>query len=623
MCGIVGFINKDGVAAGITLIERMSETLRHRGPDDGACWTRGNVALGHRRLEVIDPTPRAAQPMRSSDDRYVLNYNGEIYNYRELRVRLENEGWVFQSDSDTEVVLAAFAVWGTDSYLEFNGMFALAIWDSLTQRMHLARDRYGVKPLYYAEHGGTFLFSSEIKAMMPHPAFRAAMDPHALVEYLTFQNFFSERTLFKGVQLLPAGTHAVYDAGSGSLHQEMYWDFDFVDGGADIDPDAALEELDRLFCQAVERQMVSDTEIGSYLSGGLDTGSIAAVAAALAPSLKTFTVGFDLSSSKGLEIGFDERAQAEEMSYLFGTEQYETVLKAGDMERVMPALVHHLEEPRVGQSYPNFYAAKLASRFVKVVMCGTGGDEMFGGYPWRYYKAGSDGSLEGFIDQFYLFWQRLIPNSVLNPMVAPIAKEVDGFLTRDVMRNVLTHKVSDVTSVEDCINLSLYFEAKTFLQGLFVVTDKLSMAHGLETRVPFLDNDLVDFAMRMPVSLKLSNLEIDFRQDENMPGNKLVGTPFERDDGKRLLRRMMERHVPKSISNRPKRGFSGPDESWFKNESVDYVRRKLMGKNANIFEFLNRKQVQGVIDEHLSGKANKRLFVWSMLYLEEWCSQNL
>ena len=248
--------------------------------------------------------------------------------------------------------------------------------------------------------------------------------------------------------------------------------------------------------------------------------SITALAAMQLPYMKTFTTGFDLNSASGIELGFDERAQAEHMSYLFKTEHYEMVLKAGDMERVMPRLARHIEEPRVGQSYPNFYTAQLAGKFVKVVLSGAGGDELFGGYPWRYYRAVVNDDFDHYIDKYYAFWHRLIPNTVIQQVFAPIWGDVKHVWTRDIFRDVFSEHADRLTRPEDYINHSLYFEAKTFLHGLLVVEDKLSMAHGLETRVPFLDNDLVDFAMRVPVSMKLGNLGDVVKLNENEPGLK-------------------------------------------------------------------------------------------------------
>jgi asparagine synthase (glutamine-hydrolysing) len=561
--------------------------------------------------------------MHSLDGRYVLSYNGEVFNFQELRRQLESAGHQFRSRTDSEVVLRSYEQWGAGCLDRFNGMFAFAIWDREKRSLFLARDRYGIKPVYYTVTNGTFVFGSEVKALLAGPRVRAALDREALLEYFTFQNYLTNRTLFSGVVLLPAGTHLTISVGDAEPRSTKYWDFDFSEPSRPADEREYVEELDRLFGQAVTRQLVSDVDLGCYLSGGIDSGSIAAIAAASIPRLKTFTCGFDLHSASGLELNFDERRQAEHMSYLFKTEHYEMVLKAGDMEHVMPRITRHLEEPRIGQSYPNFYAAQLTSKFVKVVLSGSGGDELFGGYPWRYYRALVNDDFEHYVDQYYLYWQRLMPNTVIRKVFQPIWNDVSQVWTRDLFRNVFSERAERLTSPEDYVNHSLNFEARTFLHSILVVEDKLSMAHGLETRVPFLDNDLVDFAMRVPVRLKLKNLGETRRINENETGPK--GDRFYRrtNDGKLLLRQVLARHVPPDVSEGHKQGFSAPDASWFKGESIEYVRQRLLNGRARIYEFFDREAVTPLIDDHISGARNRRLLIWSLLSFESWCEQFL
>jgi asparagine synthase (glutamine-hydrolysing) len=619
MCGIAGLINLSGDAASPVVLKRMTDAIAHRGPDGEGQWIEGPVGLGHRRLAILDLSPAGHQPMVSTDHRYVISYNGEIYNFRELKAELEAAGYWFRSQTDTEVALHALAHWGPDALLRFNGMFALALWDRKERTLLLARDRYGIKPLYIGQQGKTLAFASEQKAVLAQPDFRREMDKPALLEYFTFQNIFTDRTLLKDISLLPAGHYATLDLKSSSpeLRRTRYWDYRFREPDQPRRKEEYLEELDRLFRQAVNRQLVSDVELGAYLSGGMDSGSITAIAAQSFPYLKTFTCGFDLSSASGIELGFDERVRAEAMSARFKTEHYEMVLKAGDMERCLPKLARHLEEPRVGQSYPNYYAAQLASKFVKVVMSGGGGDELFGGYPWRYYRAVVNQDFEHYIDQYYVFWQRLIPNSALSKVFSPIWGDVKHVWTRDIFRDVFLTHDNELDRPEDYINHSLYFEAKTFLHGLFVVEDKLSMAHGLEARVPFMDNDLVDFAMQCPVNLKLNNLADVVRLNENDPGNK-TGRYFQKtNDGKQILRDMMSRHIPAEITSAEKQGFSSPDASWFKGESIEFVKRKLLAGSPRIYEYLDADSVRGLIHQHLDGQENRRLLIWSLLNVEE------
>jgi asparagine synthase (glutamine-hydrolysing) len=620
MCGIAGIIHLNGSPVSPALLKAMTDAIAHRGPDGEGQWIEGNVGLGHRRLAIIDLSPAGHQPMVTADNRYVLSYNGEIYNFKELRTELEVTGSKFSSHSDSEVVLNAIARWGVKALNRFNGMFALALWDRKEKTLLLARDRYGIKPLYYSQQGNVFAFGSEQKAIIAQPQFIRALDKPALLEYFTFQNIFTDRTLLQDVHLLPAGYYATLDlkVSSPTLKRTQYWDYRFREPDHPVSKPEYLEELDRLFRQAVNRQLVSDVELGSYLSGGMDSGSITAIASQSLPNLKTFTCGFDLSSASGIELAFDERPKAEAMSARFKTEHYEMVLKAGDMERCLPQVAHHLEEPRVGQSYPNYYAAKLASKFVKVVLSGSGGDELFGGYPWRYYRGASSQNFEQYIDQYYLYWQRLVDNRELKQMFAPIQSEVAGVWTRDIFRDVFATHDNVLERPEDYINHSLYFEAKTFLHGLFVVEDKLSMAHSLENRVPFMDNDLVNFAMQCPVSLKLNNLAAILKINENEPGSKQEKYFQKTNDGKQILRDMMSRYIPEDITKAEKQGFSSPDASWFKGESIDFVQRTLLNGNARIYDILDRQAVTLLVKQHLHGEQNRRLLIWSLLNLEAW-----
>lgn len=619
MCGIAGLIHLDKNPVSPVIVKRMTDAIAHRGPDGEGHWIEGNVGLGHRRLAIIDLSPAGHQPIASVSQRYVMVYNGEVYNYRELRVELEALGYQFHSRTDSEVVLNAMIAWGVKALERFNGMFGLALWDRQEQTLVLARDRYGIKPLYYSKQGQTLAFGSEQKAILAIPAFRRSLDKEALLEYFTFQNIFTDKTLLNDVKLMPAGHYAVLDLKrkSPSLQFTQYWDFDFREPKYKASDEEYREELDRLFKQAVNRQLVTDVELGSYLSGGMDSGSITAIAAKSYPYMKTFTCGFDLNSASGIEMAFDERSKAEYMSYHFKTEHYEMVLKSGDMERVLPKLAWHLEEPRVGQSYPNYYAAQLASKFVKVVMSGAGGDEIFGGYPWRYYRAVVNDDFEQYIDKYYQFWQRLIPNDQIKQVFAPIWDDVKHVSTRDIFRDVFKHHADNLYTPEDYINHSLYFEAKTFLHGLLVVEDKLSMAHGLESRVPFLDNDLVDFAMRCPVHLKLNNLQGVVRQDENQVGHKTENYFTKTKDGKQILRDVMNSHIPADIAKAEKQGFSAPDASWFRGESIDFVKSKL-APSSPIYKYLDFEGVSDLADQHFSGRENKRLLIWSLIYFDKY-----
>ena len=661
MCGIVGSLSLEKPSIDVSCAKAMTDKIAHRGPDDAGylffhTGTRHqnsisfyqnlteykfknvedmlppieshsaqrelhshdyDLYMGHRRLSILDVSYAGHQPMSDLSKNIWVVYNGEIYNFKEIKDELEALGHRFRSHTDTEVIIYAYIEWGIKCIEKFNGMFAFSLYDNFKKRFYLARDRYGIKPVYYhITNRNTFVYASEIKSILEYKEYQSEIDKEALLEYFTFQNIFTNKTLHKEIHILEAGHYFDIDLRTKQIEKVQYWDWDFSEPERVKDEREYIEELDRLFVQAVERQLVADVEVGSYLSGGMDSGSITAIASTHFQKsdnyLKTFTVGFDLSSASGMELSFDERSKAEYMSYMFQTEHYEMVLKSGDMERCLPDFAYHLEEPRVGQSYPNYYAAKLASKFVKVVLGGAGGDELFAGYPWRYYRATNNKNFDDYIDKYYRFWQRLIPNKEIQKVFAPIWKDVENVWTRDIFANVF-HAPSIGQTPEEYVNHSLYFEAKTFLHGLLVVDDKLSMAHSLESRVPFLDNDLVDFAQKVPVNLKLGNLKNIVRMNENELA-KLQKT----NDGKVILRKAMHKYIPEDIHQAVKQGFSSPDNSWFKGESIEFVKAKLLRDDANIYNYMDKAATQKLINEHLNGEQNRRLFIWSLLNFEEW-----
>ena len=617
MCGITGIFNIDGKPVSINTLKKMTDIVKHRGPDGEGFWTDSFIGFGHRRLAIIDLSPLGHQPMQTEDGSLVITFNGEVYNFQNLRIELEAKGHQFHSKTDTEVVLKAYQEWGKSCVHKFNGMFAFAIWNSRNQELFLARDRYGIKPLYYYFKNNTLIFGSEIKSILQHPEVSVNVSIPALNEYFSFQNIFSDLTLFEGIHLLPAAnTLSIRLGDSNSIRKEKYWDYHFQDEPS-FSEEEYIEELKRLFEQAVNRQLVSDVEIGAYLSGGMDSGSITCLASKNFSNIKTFTTGFDLSSASGLELNFDEREKAEFLSNLYKTEHYEVILKAGDMERVMSDLIWHLEDLRVGQCYPNFYVSRLASKFVKVVLSGAGGDELFAGYPWRYYRAVVNDDSDHYIEKYYRYWQRLISDSWKPDFFQPsIYPQIWDYQTKDVFKSIINGKKFEISSPEEYVNRSLYFESKTFLHGLFVVEDKLSMAHSLETRVPFMDNDLVDFAMKVPVKYKLQNLQSVIRVNENEPPpQKFSGHT---NDGKILLRKTLTRYVPEYYTNGAKQGFSAPDASWFKGDSIDYIRDLLFDKRARIYDYIQPEAAQSLMNEHFEGQKNNRLLIWSLLCFEWW-----
>lgn len=607
MCGIVGILNQKNQEVNANILQKMADAIAHRGPDGEGIFLSGSIGLGHRRLAILDLSSAAQQPMKTADQRFVISYNGEVYNFLELRKELEELGVQFTSRSDTEVVLKSFVQWGVACFKKFNGMFALAIWDSQLQILYLARDRYGIKPLYWSYQNDELLFGSEIKALLQHPRVTRELCHPALNEYFTFQNIFSDRTLFKGIHTLNAGSYMVIPRQERIAPKICcYWDFSFSQSISASQQEVA-EQLRHLFTTAVKRQLVADVPVGSYLSGGMDSGSITAIAANQGRRLTTFTGGFDLSSASGMELNFDERAESELMANAFKTEHYQVVLHAGDMEHILPSLIWHLEDLRVGQSYPNFYVSRLASKFVKVSLSGTGGDELFAGYPWRYYRADAANQMNDYFYHYYQYWQRLIKDEQKVNFFNPSCfQKLAHENTYEIFQTVFAGSDLKYQNREAYLNASLYFELKTFLHGLLTVEDKLSMAHGLETRVPFLDNDLVDFALQIPPSMKL-----------NITGNGFQ--PNSDSEGKLILRDAMRDLLPPQITARKKQGFSAPDASWFRGDSINYLNKLLRDPKANIYEFLSRKYVGQVLDEHCSGQVNHRLLIWSLLSFEWWC----
>jgi len=619
MCGICGIFNLNGEPVAHRSIESMTEALAHRGPDDEGHYIDRNIALGHRRLAVLDLTPAGHQPMTSQDGAIVVVYNGEIYNHLELKAELEASGYEFRSRTDTEVLLRGYEEWGLDVVERLNGMFAFGLWDGRTRTLYLIRDRYGIKPLYWTKAGNSLIFASEIKAILTHPLVSARVNPDALTEYFTFQNLFRYHTLFKGINLLQAASTRWIREGDQKLRKHTWWDYDFTKRDEGMSLEDAREETLRLFRQAVVRQLRSDVPVGSYLSGGMDSGSIVAVAAAHIPRLSTFTCGFDLSSVTGVEANFDERREAEIISCHFKTEHYQQVVNASDLSWALPNVIWHLENPRLGMSYPNFYVARLASKFVKVCLSGAGGDELYAGYPWRYYHVLGALGRDQYLRQYYDFWQRLVSDddkpALFTEELWRNVKYRDTF--RPFSRVFTFNEGLKYDSPEEHIANSLYFEIKTFLAGLFLVGDKLSMAHGLEERIPFLDNDLVEFAQHIPIRHKLANLGTIKKFDENE--TKKLRRYREFDSGKNVLRSAMSDLLPPGVLRRRKQGFSAPDESWYRGESLDYVMGVLLDKKAAYRDFLNPRFVARILEMHSSGEENYRLLLWSFLCFEFWC----
>jgi asparagine synthase (glutamine-hydrolysing) len=620
MCGIAGIFNLNGNAVTHQEMVKVTRAIAHRGPDGEGIFIDDNLGLGHRRLSILDLSAKGAQPMPSHNGEWLIVFNGCIYNYLELKIDLRSKGHEFLSSSDTEVISEGLAEYGPSFFEKLNGMFAIGAWHKPTKTLWLSRDRYGIKPLYYWFNNGVLLFASEIKSFMQHSSFKVEVDLDALNEYFTFQNLFTYRTLFKGVTMLPPANTVSINSSTTGIKHHSWWDYDFSKPDENISFEDGIEETQRLMQKAVASQMVSDVSVGSYLSGGMDSGSISVMASKHVNRLYTFTAGFEMSEVHGVEVGYDERIDAELTANFIKSEHYEQVINAGDLKWSLPRVVWHLEDLRVGMSYPNYYISRLASKFVKVCLQGTGGDELFGGYPWRYYRVFQSLNQKDFFSQYYGFWQRLVSDDQKQNLFQPnVFASINIQEPREIFERVFTfNNKLKYDTPEHHIQNSLYFEIKTFLPGLLLVGDKLAMANGLEERFPFLDNNLVEFAQKIPVKHKLGNLQNMKRIDENVTRKGSVRY-MEFDDGKNILRKAMEQLLPEKIVNRKKQGFSAPDESWYRGENAAYVKELLLGKNIACHQFIQPAYIERIIHEHCELRINHRLLLWSFMNFEWWC----
>lgn len=654
MCGIAGIVSLNLQPVEPMAVKRMCDIIVHRGPDDagyvffrlsenhlgeGGYWCefadakfkhinehlpvfggdyfneetskhQFSLGLGHRRLSIIDLTHYGHQPMSSSDRRYWVIYNGEIYNYPEIREELKAKGHIFRTRSDTEVLLHLWEQHNVESISMLDGMFAFAIYDRFENRMFLARDRFGVKPLYYSYVDGYFVFASEIKAILASGLVPPEIDPEAMVEYFTYQNIYRFHTIFNKVNLLQPGELLEIVPGKEEIPKPKRYHKGFPVADTSLSSvDDIKEMISDAFQKAVKRQLISDVEVGSYLSGGMDSGSIVAVAGRSVPRLMTFTGGFDLTNVDGIEQGYDERENAEKLSYLLQTEHYAVVLHAGDMPAAMEKLTWHIDDPRVGMCHQNWYVAKLASRFVKVCLAGAGGDELFAGYPWRYRHGSSKTSIDDFDRAYYRYWHRLLTPGQIPLLFAP---DFCGYYKptwesfKYVMKNAPPWQ-NELSIFDNLLQRALYFEFKTFLHGFLIIEDRISMAHSLETRVPFLDNQLVDLSWKLTPTLKLKSDSLKNNQNNQY---------FESAEGKTILRHAMQNYLPKEFLHQPKQGFSPPDENWYRGPSMDYIKSILFDKKTFERPWFDQKFVKNKLNEHFEGRYNHRLLIWSLLSFE-------
>ncbi|WP_414661016.1 asparagine synthase (glutamine-hydrolyzing) [Horticoccus sp. 23ND18S-11] len=587
MCGISAVFSTRGNAG--ERVPWMNSAQRHRGPDASGTWVSpdGRVGLGHRRLSILDLSAHANQPMTGPGGTVIV-FNGEIYNFRELRGELEQRGRRFATTSDTEVILAAYAEWGEGCVSRFNGMWAFALYDPARRRLLFSRDRLGMKPLYVASTPDGLLAASEVKAILA-AGHAAAVDCDGLNEYFTFQNILSYRTLFAGVSMLPPGTNLFVDLDTGRQRREAYWQLRFAPVAAD--EDELAEEFLAVFRRAMKRHLVSDVEVGATLSGGMDSSAIVALATEQLRGMHTFTGFFETASVDADDRCVSEQADARLIASRFGTHHHERQIAPQDVMDTLPAIVWHLEDPKVGMCYTFHTISQLVSSWVTVNLSGTGGDEIFAGYPWRYAPVQGLTDPAAFDEAYYSWWSRLIKDT-----------DKPRFFTDRVQRTTsTTHPRAAFQAVmagagdAEPLNRALYFDSMTFLHGFLLVEDRLGMAFGIETRFPFLDTELVEFGTRIPTEQKLRN-----------------------GVAKYLLKQAFKPLLPEETLHKRKQGFTPPDKTWFRRELKDYIQQLLLSRRSCIGEFIEPAAIRAILDRHNQG-ADERLTIWSLMFFEGWC----
>ncbi len=589
MCGIAGIWNLQKTAVDERDLVRMARVMAHRGPDDEGTYVDGPVGLAFRRLSIIDLSAAGHQPMESADGNAVIVFNGEVYNFPELADELREKGFLFRSKTDTEVALNAYLAYGPQCVARLNGMFGFAIFDRRTKTLFCARDRFGMKPVYYLKTGGRFLFASELKSILAVRGVTPRLNPAALGEYFTFQNNFGDATLFQNVHMLPPA-HTLTITHDGSMRIDRYWEPDFASNGV-TDEQEAIEAIRDILQRSITRHLIADVPVGSHLSGGLDSASLVAMARRHVRDFKTFTAGFSTDQPSEDNISFDERGDAELVARYAHTQHYSVLIQHTDVPKVMPNVIWHTEDLRVGNSYPSYYVNELASRFVKVAWCGTGGDELFGGYVWRYQNIRDAHAHDDFHKKYYGYWTRLLDEeerkSLFRPGIWQRMREHDPY---ESYRAVI-----DRAAALHPIDRALYFEIRTFLHGLLNVEDKMSAAHGLELRVPLLDQELVDYVLGLPHDWKANHTT-----------------------GKLIFRKAIESFVPRPILQKRKQGFAAPEVIWFRTHLLPYIRETLLGNGALNREFMQPQTIERFLHEHVSGIKNHRLLLWSLLSFEWW-----
>ncbi len=651
MCGICGIyeygLNRPGVDA--EMVARMRDTMSHRGPDDAGVYVTEDrrIGLGNRRLAIVDLSPAGHNPMPNEDGRVWITFNGEIYNHESLRPALQAKGHRYRSRADTETIIHLYEESGLDFVQELEGDFAIALWDENTKRLVLARDRIGVKPLYYAVSGGRLIFASEIKAILEHPSVARDVDEEALYHYLTFLTTPAPQTLFAGIQKLPAGCMLTCDA-KGDVKVTRYWDaISARPDPALKDEQAIAEELRRLLSESIEKRMMSDVPFGVFLSGGIDsTANVALMSTLMSQPVRTFTVGFRDNPA------YNEIEEARFAAKEFGTDHHEVMISQQELLDFLPDLIFHQDEPIADPvCVPLYYVSKLARETgTKVVQVGEGSDELFCGYPdyasyldlhdrlWRHLSRlpapvrrsmASLGSalhrtgltrllpkgrkmmpdlLRRLGDGEELFWSGTFVFDEVNKqqLLTPEAKSRLGvirggknnFSSYSVVRADLDRLLASKPDA-DQLDRMIYQELKLRLAELLLMrVDKMTMATSVEARVPFLDHKLVEFAMSIPSHLK-----------------------YHEGETKYILKRALKGIIPDRVLRRRKQGFGVPINEWMLDRLGGFVENTLFNSALRRRKLFDYGFVRRLLDEHRSGRTNYAFFLWSLLNLSLWYDQ--
>jgi asparagine synthase (glutamine-hydrolysing) len=623
MCGIAGFISLEPDPPRESTLRRMTSVLNHRGPDGDGHFIDGFAALGHRRLSIID-LGGGRQPMFNEDENLAIVYNGEIYNHASLRPELEKAGHRYRSHCDTETILHAWEQWGESSVERYRGMFAFAIWDRERRSLFCARDRLGIKPFYYFFNGKIFAFASEIKALLEHPAISADFDVENLPEYLTFGYTAGEITLFRGVRKLMPGHTLRISIERFSPVVRQYWDMPLTQAADHMSEPEKIAELRRRLEETVRLRLMSDVPLGMFLSGGVDSSAIAAIMRRMVDGpVKTFSVGYG-------ERQYSELEYAREVASRIGTDHHEVTVGMDDFFGALPSLIWHEDEPIAWPSSVSlFFVSRLASEHVKVVLTGEGSDELFAGYGrykyqlwnrkwaerWSFMPASIRRGVRAAIASSPLLRANIrrklahtflgrtpdIPSLFLDNFYGAFTAEAQtGFLAEPSLASRFSPYSNYLSAWEKTSRLPylermLYADRKTYLVELLMKQDQMSMAASIESRVPFLDHHLVEWACGVPASLKLCE-----------------------NESKYILKKAVEDILPSDIVYRKKMGFPTPLKSWLLDPRADFIYRAIQAPGTLVAEYLDRGAVTALLSRHRSGLEDATDRIWNLYNLQTW-----